>query len=125
MAVAAVERTVKIENTIPILRVIDLDASLDYYVNVLGFKQDWCFEGMAGVSRDSSSLYLCQGEQGNVGGWVWVGCEDARLIYEEFTTSGAKIREVPTNYPWALETKIEDPDGNVLRFGSTPLAEAG
>ena len=27
----------------------------------------------------------------------------------------------PMNYPWALEFQIEDPDGNVIRFGSEPL----
>jgi hypothetical protein len=26
----------------------------------------------------------------------------------------------PTNFPWALEMHVEDPDGNVLRLGSEP-----
>lgn len=26
----------------------------------------------------------------------------------------------PTSYSWALEFQVEDPDGNVLRFGSDP-----
>jgi hypothetical protein len=26
----------------------------------------------------------------------------------------------PTNFPWALEMQVKDPDGNVLRIGSEP-----
>jgi len=26
----------------------------------------------------------------------------------------------PTNFPWAKEMHVEDPDGNVIRFGSEP-----
>jgi len=33
---------------------------------------------------------------------------------------GVSIRLEPTNYLWALEMHVEDPDGNVLRFGSEP-----
>jgi hypothetical protein len=29
----------------------------------------------------------------------------------------------PTNYSWAVEMQIEDPDGNVLRLGSEPRTE--
>ena len=34
--------------------------------------------------------------------------------------SGATIREAPTNYAWAYEMKVEDPNGHVLRFGDEP-----
>jgi len=27
-----------------------------------------------------------------------------------------------TNHSWALEFQVEDPDGNVLRFGSEPVS---
>jgi len=33
---------------------------------------------------------------------------------------GAIIRREPKDESWALEMRIEDPDGNVLRFGSDP-----
>jgi hypothetical protein len=33
---------------------------------------------------------------------------------------GAKIRHPPLNFPWALEMKVEDLHGHVLRFGSEP-----
>jgi hypothetical protein len=29
----------------------------------------------------------------------------------------------PTNFSWAYEFRIADPDGHVLRFGSDPLRD--
>ncbi|HSH17195.1 MAG TPA: VOC family protein [Verrucomicrobiae bacterium] len=41
-------------------------------------------------------------------------------MQDELTARGVAIRHPPTNYPWALEMHVEDPDGNVIRFGSDP-----
>ena len=110
-----------VERIEPILNVTDLDRSLAFYVDVLGFKVGFRQEGFAGIGRDGRSLYLCQGGQGHPGTWVWVGVEDVRSFYEEIRTKGVKVRHAPQNYPWALEMKLEDPDGHVLRIGSEPL----
>ena len=109
------------ENVSPILRVESLAASIDYYVRVLGFKLDWESPGIiASVSRGRCGIFLCEGDQGNPGGWVWVGVGDVERLFEEYSGKGARIRHPPTNYPWACEVQIEDPDGNVLRMGSEP-----
>jgi len=65
-------------------------------------------------------IYLCWRNQGRGAAWVWVGVEDVEKLHEELKARGVPIRLPPTNYPWALEMQIEDPDGNVLRFGSEP-----
>jgi predicted lactoylglutathione lyase len=107
------------EGITPILRVQSLTVSLDYYVQVLGFKVDWQSPGiMAGISRDRCSIMLCEGDQGNPGTWAWIGVEDVEALYEEYKANGAKVRHPPTNYEWAYEMQIEDPDQHVLRFGS-------
>jgi hypothetical protein len=67
-------------------------------------------------------LFLCQGDQGHAGAWVWIDGTDVDALYEEYKASGAKIRHPPTNYSWALEMQVEDLDGNVLRLGSDPRA---
>jgi hypothetical protein len=85
---------------------------------VLGFKVDF-YETIASVSR-GRWLFLVQGDQGNPGTWVWVGVSDVDALYEEYQRKGAKIRQPPTNFPWACEMQVEDPDGNVLRLGSEP-----
>ena len=112
-----------VECIIPILRVNSLAASIRFYVNVLGFKVNWGGEAestFASVSRDGRAIMLAQGEQGHPGTWLWIGVEDIVPLFVEYSAKGVKIREKPTNYPWAYEMKIEDPDGHVLRFGSEP-----
>jgi len=115
----------RLEGSTPILRVSDMAASLRYYVDVLGFTNaPWGNDEFTCVSRvDRAGIYLCRGGQGQPGTWVWVGAADVEALYEEFKASGAKIRHAPQNYPWALEMKVEDPDGHVLRFGSEPRAD--
>ena len=109
------------ENTIPILAVRDLAASLDYYLRVLGFTLDFHVEGIiAGVSRDRGHVMLAEGDQGQPGTWVWFGVDDVEPLYEEFLGRGAKVRLPPTNYLWAYELQLEDPDGHVLRFAAEP-----
>ena len=111
----------RLEGAIPILRVRNLDTSIDYYVRVLGFEVDWCERGvMASVSRDRAGVMLCEGAQGHPGTWVWFGASDAEALFREYSAKGALIRLGPTNYRWAYEIHVEDPDGHVLRFGSEP-----
>jgi catechol 2,3-dioxygenase-like lactoylglutathione lyase family enzyme len=105
----------------PILRIEDMSASVRYYVDVLGFEQAaWGTDDFTHVGRDGRGLYLCRGGQGHTGAWVWVGVGDVRALHRLYKERGAVIRQEPTNRPWALEMQIEDPDGNVLRFGSEP-----
>ena len=114
---------VKFEGVTPILRVSNVSASVDHYVEVLGFREDWRDEnaGFASVSRGRSHLFLAEGDQGHPGSWTYVGVSDAGALHEEYRRRGARIRHAPTNYSWAYEMQVEDPDGNVLRMGSEPV----
>lgn len=102
----------------PILRVKSLARSLRYYVARLGFAID--FEGpvFASVSRGRATVFLAEGDQGHPGSWVWIGVGDVDALHAELRKKRAKIRQGPTNFSWAREIQVEDPDGNVLRFGS-------
>ena len=109
------------EGANPILRVADMATAVKYYVEVLGFRNaDWGNDGFTSVNRDKAGIYLCAGGQGHPGTWVWIGVEDVDNLYQEYAASGANIRLLPSNYPWAYEMHVEDPDGHVLRFGSEP-----
>ena len=108
---------------VPILRVSSLAASLDYYVEVLGFTVNWRQEIFASASRDRCCLFLSEGDQGHFGTWVWIGVADAEAVFEEMRARGARVRHPPANYPWALELQVEDLDGNVLRLGSDAKKE--
>lgn len=115
--------TVRLECVIPILRVSDLERSLRWYKAVPGFGLDWRSGGMASVSRDGRAVMLCEGAQGHLGGWVWVGVSDVGPLHEELAGLGADVLMPPTNFFWACEIRIKDPDGNVLRFGSEPRTD--
>ena len=118
---------VRLECAIPILRVEDLPASLRWYTGVLDFSIDWQAPGddghpvMASVSRDRKTVMLCEGAQGHVGGWVWLGVDgDIEALHEDLKAKGADVSLPPTSFSWAYEIRVKDPDGNVLRFGGEP-----
>jgi uncharacterized glyoxalase superfamily protein PhnB len=122
-AVTTKRTEAKFECIIPILNAKSVPASIDYYVKVLGFKKDWDGgdpPGFGSVSRDTCSNMLCQSGQRQAGTWIMIGVEDDEELYEEYKASGATIREVPTNYPWAYEMRVKDLDNHVLRFGWEP-----
>lgn len=102
------------------LRVRDVEASAAYYVEHLGFRVDFRTADFISVTRGKCCIFLCQGDQGHPGSWVWIDGVDVDAVFEELRVSGAKIRHPPTNYCWALEMQVEDLDGNVLRIGSDP-----
>lgn len=112
-------RRTRFENSAPILRVEDMAAAVRYYVEVLGFEPaSWGDDNFTWVSRDNAGIYLCKGDQGHAGSWVWMGVEDVEQLYAELKAKGARVRHPPANYPWALEIHVEDLDGNILRMGS-------
>jgi uncharacterized glyoxalase superfamily protein PhnB len=120
------------ESVVPILNVKNFAASIDYYVNKLGFtkKWDWGTPPTFGcVSRGRVSIFLCEGAQGQAGVWMSIFTEDVDALHEEYKKSGATIRLPPTNMPWGTrEMNIQDPDGHRFRMGSHstgPVDEAG
>ncbi len=103
----------------PILRVSNLDASLKYYVECLGFSIDWNHEGFfASVSRGPANIMLSENDQGVFGSWIYIGVGDVARLHDELTNTGAIIKLAPKNYPWGMEIHVADTDGNVIRFGS-------
>ncbi|WP_028668265.1 VOC family protein [Runella zeae] len=112
----------RIENVSPILYVKDMARSLLFYENILGFKNaDWGDDNFTSVSRDNTGLYLCKGGQGFPGMWIWIGFDgDMVSLYKSLQLKGVTIKLPPTNFSWAYEMQIEDPDGHVLRFGTDP-----
>jgi len=106
----------------PILVVDNLDRAVAYYTEVLGYRNaDWAMVDFTCVSRGGVMIYLTTAPQGRPGAWAYVGISDVSVYLEEIEPKGARIRSRVRNYPWAAELVVEDPDGNVLRFGSDPI----
>ena len=114
----------RFEGSQPILRVESMDASRAFYVGKLGFRNAfWGNDEFTSVNRDGAGIYLCRGGQGRGAAWIWVGVDSVDELERELEAQGVAIRMRPTNFPWALEMHVEDPDGNVIRFGSDPRDE--
>lgn len=106
-------------SVIPLLRVENLEASITYYVQRLGFHLQWRADPVASVARDRTALMLSERDQGRSGTWLWISTSDVDALYGELRRRGAQLRSPPTNYPWgSRECQIGDPDGHVLRFGA-------
>lgn len=112
----------RIENVAPVLYVKDMALTLSFYVDILGFKNaDWGDDNFTSINRDNTCLYLCRGGQGLPGTWVWIGFDgDIFSLHENLKEKGVIIKLPPTNFSWAYEMQIEDPNGHVLRFGTDP-----
>lgn len=103
----------------PILRVADMETSLAWYRDQLGFTIKWQTPVFTGLARGEMSLMLALDDQGHAGTWVYVGVDDADALHLELRARGVAIRQPPVNFPWgAREMQVCDPDGHVLRFGS-------
>ena len=117
------------ECVVPILNVKNFAASMDYYLKKLGFskKWDWGSPPTFGcVTRDNVDIFLCEGAQGQPGMWMSVLMDDVDALHEEYRSSGAIIRQSPTNMPWGTrEMNVQDLDGHRFRMGidSTGPAE--
>ena len=112
------------QHAAPILRVHDLDASVRYFCDVLGFSVTAVNAAhSASLTRGDANVMLNVGDQGKPPAWVWIGVSDAQALCSEYQARGARIRMDPTNFPWGLEMHVEDLDGNVIRFGSEPLPD--
>jgi catechol 2,3-dioxygenase-like lactoylglutathione lyase family enzyme len=114
--------TFRIENIAPILYVSDMARSLEFYVEILGFKKaDWGDEHFTSINRDNCGLYLCKGGQGLPGTWIWIGFDgDMADLHNQLKSKGVIIKLPPTNFSWAYEMQVQDPDGHILRFGTDP-----
>jgi predicted lactoylglutathione lyase len=112
----------RVENIAPILNVSDISKSLEFYVDLLGFKNaEWGDDKFTSITRDNTGIYLCKDQQGASGTWIWIGFGgDIYNLHENLKSKGVKIKLPPTNFSWAYELQVEDPDGHVIRFGTDP-----
>ena len=112
----------RIENIAPILSVKNMARSVAFYVDILGFQNaPWGDEIFTMVSRDNTGIYLSNDAQGSSGTWVWLGFDgDIHALHQKLKAANVPIKLPPTNFYWAYEMQILDPDGHVLRLGTDP-----
>jgi hypothetical protein len=109
------------EGVVPILRVKNFAAAMEYYLTKLGFqkKWDWGTPPTFGcVTRGKVNIFLCEGAQGQPGMWMSIFLENVDALHEEYQKSGA-------NMPWGTrEMNMVDLDGHHFRMGSDATGPA-
>lgn len=121
----------RVDTIIPILNVRDVAASLDFYIDELGFERPWHWGDpptFGGVRSADQEIQFCQDGQGHPGTWLAVWVDDVDAWYERLRTKAVDIRQPPTTFPWGVrELNVADPDGHRIRFSaeaSTPPDDA-
>ena len=113
-------------SAVPEVPIRDLNRSIEYYREKLGFKLDWSDDslGLGGVSRGKCRLFLATEEfrtgHGNVGpALIWLNLQskgEVDALHSEWSANGAVVKGLPESKPWGLhEFVAEDPDGNLFR----------
>jgi hypothetical protein len=75
------------ECLIPILSVKNFAASMNYYVNQLGFKKKWDWGDpptFGCVTRGKIEIFFSEGGQGQAGTWISIFVEDVDALHEEY-----------------------------------------
>ena len=101
----------------------DLEESLKYYKEVLGFEEDFRFGEYAGIKKGSVLIHLSNYSNPNMkepgSGIIYIFCDEVDEYYKEIKEKGAKVKDKPKDYPYGMRDFITyDPDGNQVTFGA-------
>jgi catechol 2,3-dioxygenase-like lactoylglutathione lyase family enzyme len=121
--------TPNIRQAVPFFIVRDMEVSLKFYTEKLGFKLtnqwtprgkiEWCWlerEGVSLMLQESREAKFEESLKGN-GVSICFQCADALALYHEFAQKGVEIKEpFVGNNMWVVNFK--DPDGYILDFES-------
>jgi len=122
-----------IQYAIPMFMVSNMEASLKFYVDGLGFtvvntwmprgKIEWCWlqrEGgpiMLQEARVTESKPYVSGDRPGAGVSIWFQCLNSLVLYHEFIGKGINVKEpFVGNGLW--DVRVVDPDGYELHFES-------
>ena len=122
-----------VKQAVPFLRVSNMERSLPYYIDGLGFemthkwidegKLRWCWLQLGGAAlmlqefrKQGHDSWAPQGKVGE-GVTICFICEDALAFYRQVTSRGIQARRpFVGNAMWV--TNLSDPDGYELSFES-------
>jgi catechol 2,3-dioxygenase-like lactoylglutathione lyase family enzyme len=111
----------------PQFLVDDLDLSIAYYRDRLGFELDFKYERFyAAVTRDGFAIHLKHApklaadrahRKQNEHLDAYIAVSGIRGLFSELQTRGAAVTKPLEERPWAcLDFYVEDPDGYILCF---------
>ncbi len=112
----------KAECAATIFHVADVETSLKYYTEVLGFAVDLRYKDMAGVEYGPILIYL-SGPRQDVKkmageGSVYIFCDEVDEYYAAILAKGAILNVPIDDRGYGMrDFGIKDPDGNAISFG--------
>jgi hypothetical protein len=113
-----------LSKAVPILDVTNYTASMGYYVQQLGFRKNWDWDGFGSVSRDNVEIFLSLNPEGKLGTSMTVFVKDVASLHREFIDRNASIIMEPKKMKWGvIELRVEDLDGHMIRFTQILPAE--
>ncbi|MEA5258301.1 glyoxalase superfamily protein [Arcicella aquatica] len=115
----------KIEKTIPLLRIFDVDKAREFYIDWLGFQEDWVHQFEENtpyyiqISRGELTFHLTE-HYGDCtpGGKVFIDCSDLESFFNELQTRPYKYYRpsIEEAFWGANIMSLTDPFGNRLLF---------
>jgi len=108
----------------PVLHVLDVQATVSYYRDVLGFTSDFGDDDYAVVWRDNSAIHFVKGQQNPTGVHLFQWVRDVDDYFKEISERGAKVTADPVDRPYGVrDFNIQDPSGVTIIFGQDIDAE--
>ena len=105
----------------PVFRVADVRRSVAFY-GQLGFETTFHDETYAFAHRDRDlTIHLAKAEKDPLAGMgsLYIHCQDADRVAEDWRTAGIAVTGPEDQDYGKREGAIADPDGNMIRFGSS------
>lgn len=108
-----------------VLAVKDLAASKKFYMEKLGFSEDFSVDGWVFLSRGACKLRLgdCpdampMSQAGDHSWFAYLHVQDAADLYKEIVRNGVEIWHKLDDKPWGMrEFAVVTPDGHRIVFG--------
>lgn len=121
--------TAKLKTAIPVIASVDVAKSVDYFVRVLGFEQQWVWgdppvyagvragDALIYISHDPSLAAAIRNLQLTPDIYLWA--DDIDSLYVQHEASGAEIIEKLETRPWGTrQYTVLEPNGYRLKFAS-------
>jgi uncharacterized glyoxalase superfamily protein PhnB len=108
-------------SAIPVFHVKDVDTSVRFYIEVLGFTQAFRYGTHVGLKLGKCEIHICPPDDHGPpagGGNAYIICDEVDDCFGKIKAAGAKTKCEPADRMYGMrDFVVFDPDGNQLSFG--------